>query len=227
MKKIICAALGVLLLGFSMSSCHDEEKHQMMNTSMDDNANATQDELPYGATIYQLLPRNDSNIKYGIEFDKRYFGGDGEEADLREIYLIHDYIAALNENDHEKIQSLYYPGYLDYMCNMGGYLYVDQYLGSMNAALTEALGEGFEIDYIDVSNCLSEEDETAVSYFIQAESVLYTIDATIEEKITSKKAVEIGGYTSYTTPEGRYVFINYTEPITLLIYEIDGKIYLL
>ncbi|MBR6579701.1 MAG: hypothetical protein IKK66_01910 [Ruminococcus sp.] len=227
MKKIICAALGVILLGASMTSCNDEEKHQMMNTSMDKNANATQDEMPYGATIYQLLPRNDSNIKYGIEFDKRYFGGDGEEADLREIYLIHDYIAALNENNHEKIKSLYYPGYLEYMCAMGGYLNAEQYLNSMNGALTEALGEDFEIDYINVSDCLTEEDEKGVSYFIQAESVLYTIDDSLEEKITSKKAVEIGGYTSYSTPEGKYVFVNHAEPLTLLVYEIDGKIYLL
>ncbi len=225
MKKIICAALGAILLGASMSSCHDEEKHQMINTAMDKDANLTQDEMPYGATIYQLLPENDENIKYTMEFDKRYFGG--EDNDLREVYILHDYIQALNENDHEKIKSLYYPGYLEYMCNIGGYLSVEQYLESMNGSLTKELGEGFEIDYINISDCLTEKDEKGVSYFIQAESVLYTIDGSLEEKITSKKAVEIGGYTSYSTPEGNYVFVNHAEPLTLLVYEIDGKIYLL
>lgn len=225
MKKIICAALGVLLLGFSMSSCHDEDEHQMLNTDMDKDAYLTQDEMPYGSTIYQLLPENNENIKYTVEFDKRYFGG--EENDLREVYILHDYIKALNENDHEKIKSLYYPGYLEYMCNIGGYLSVDQYLESVNAALTKALGEGFEIDYINISNCLTEKDEDATSYFIQAESVLYTVDSSLEGKITSKKVTEIGGYTCYSTSENSYIFVNHTDALTLLVYEIDGKIYLL
>lgn len=226
MKKIVCAALGVILLGSALTACHDEEeKHQMINT--EDLEDVSQDEMPYGSTIYQLRPENDSNIKYTVEFDKRYFGGDGEEEDLREIYILHDYIKALNENDHEKIKSLYYPGYLEYMCNIGGYLSVEQYLNSVNAALTEALGEGFEIDYINISNCLTEKDEDAASYFIQAESVLYTIDGSLEDKITSKKVTEIGGYTCYSTPENSYIFVNHTDALTLLVYEIDGKIYLL
>ncbi len=226
MKKIVCGLLGTILLCSVMTGCQHKEEHQMVGTGdVKGDSDISQDEMPYGSTIYQLLPENDENIKYTVEFDKRYFGG--EENDLREVYILHDYIKALNENDHEKIKSLYYPGYLEYMCNIGGYLSVDQYLESVNAALTKALGEGFEIDYINISNCLTEKDEDATSYFIQAESVLYTVDSSLEGKITSKKVTEIGGYTCYSTPENSYVFVNHTDALTLLVYEIDGKIYLL
>lgn len=229
MKKVICAVLSAVMVGATLTACGDKEEehsHGMIDGSAD-NVSMNSDEMPYGAMIHQLLPANDSNIKYTVEFDKRYFGGEGEEENLREIYAIHDYIVAINEDDHEKFKELYYPKYLDYLCGLSGYATVDAYLTDMNTQIKELLGDDFEIDFINVSNCYTESDSEGASVFADVDKYLNEVDSSALGKITSKKYVEIGGYTCYSSGDNDYVLVNHANPFYLCVYEIDGKMYIL
>ena len=232
MRKFLCAALAAIMLGASAAGCEEKNEssvsgQQMVgNGSMADDLAISEDEMPYGSTVFELMPANDENVKYIIDFDKRYFGGDMENPDLREIYALHDYIAAVNVNDHDKIKSLYYPGYLEYVCEQNGYANVDEYLDSLYSSFCTMLGSDFEIDFIDVSNCLTENDPEAASYFTEADEAVNAVDSAALTKITSKKVAEIGGYTCYSTAEGSVQLINHTNPLMFRVYEIDGQIYL-
>lgn len=228
MKKIICAISAVVLCGAMLTACEDkhDHKHSLIDGSAD-NVKMSEKDMPYGATIYELLPENDSNVRYTVEFDKRYFGSDGEEKDLREIYALHDYIVSINEDDHEKFKSLYYPGFLEYLCDKNGYADVDEYLVSMNAQIKGQLGDDFEIDYINISNCFTESDEEGRSTFTEVDKILNDVDSEAVGKITSKKYVEIGGYTCYSSGDNDYILIKHADAFRLCVYEIDGKIYLL
>jgi hypothetical protein len=226
MKKILCLVLSAIMI-CGMTSC-DDHKHShpnMVGNVDDEKGDVNQEDMPYGSTIYELRPENDSRVKYIMEFDKRYFGWDGENNDLSEIYLIHDYIVAVNENDHETIKNLYYPGYLEQLCKNGGYSSADEYLDDMNNTLKQTLGEDFEIDYVNISNCLTEGEE-AEKFFQYADAELALLDSSVLGKITSKKVIEIGGYTCFSAGDNDYLLKNYTTPINLRIYQIDGKYYL-
>lgn len=226
MKKLLCFALSAIML-CGMTSCddHNHSHANMVGNVDDEKGDVKQDDMPYGATIYELRPEYDSRVKYIMEFDKRYFGGEGETEDLGEIYLVHDYIVAVNENDHEAIKNLYYPGYLEHLCVNGGYSNADEYLDGMNQTLKQTLGEDFEIDYINISDCLTEGEE-AEKFFQFADAEIAVFDSSILDKITSKKVVEIGGYTCYSAGDNNYVLENHTTPLNLRIYQVEGKYYL-
>ncbi len=227
MKKIFIAAMAaVMMCAATGCESHDDHSHTNMVGNIGNGGDVAQEDMPYGSTVYELHPENDEKVKYIVEFDKRYFGGDGETADLREIYLVHDYIVGINENDHEKIKNLYYPGFLEHLCTAGGYASADEYLDGVNSTLKNTLGEDFEIDYINISNCLSEGDEEADNYFNFAASEIAAFDSSIFEKITSKKVVEIGGFTCYTAGGSPYVLEKHTEPFNLRIYQVDGEYYI-
>ena len=224
MKRLLCTALSAIMI-CGMTGCGDKHSHTNMVGYIDDEmGDVKQEEMPYGATIYELRPSNDERVKYTVEFDKRYFGGDGETEDLGEIYLVHDYIVAVNENDHDAIKNLYYPGYLELLCVNGGYSSADEYLDGMSNTLKQTLGEDFEINYINISDCLTEGEE-AEKFFQFADAEIALFDSSLLNKITSKKVVEIGGFTSYKAGGNSYVLENHTTPINLRIYQIDGKYY--
>ena len=96
----------------------------------------------------------------------------------------------------------------------------------MNNTLKQTLGEDFEIDYVNISNCLTEGEE-AEKFFQYADAELALLDSSALGKITSKKVIEIGGYTCFSAGDNDYLLKNYTTPINLRIYQIDGKYYLL
>lgn len=227
MKKIIMAAIAAVMMCTTVGcEKHDDHSHaNMVGNVGAENGYIAQEDMPYGSTIYELRPEYDNRVKYTVEFDKRYFGGDGETADLREIYLIHDYIIAVNENDHEAIKNLYYPGFLEHLCKAGGYANADEYLDGMNYTLKQTLGEDFVIDYINVSNCLTDGEE-ADNYFNFAAAEIAAFDSSLFEKITSQKVVELGGYTCYSTGGNSYILEKHTTPFYLRVYQVDGEYYL-
>ena len=78
MKKILCLVLSAIMI-CGMTSC-DDHKHShanMVGNVDDEKGDVNQEDMPYGSTIYELRPENDSRVKYIMEFDKRYFGWDG------------------------------------------------------------------------------------------------------------------------------------------------------
>lgn len=239
MKKFICAALAAIMMTSAMVSCEQKEDTSLESSSaaesegsklvednLGKNDNITQENMPYGASITELKPSKNDRIIYNIDFDKRYFGGDEENPDYSEIYIIHDFIVALNKNDHDKMRSLYWEGYLEYESAQKGYEDVDAYLDDMYNTYVQLLGEGFEIDYINVSSCYNETDEEGERYFNMADKLISEVDNTLLTKIESKKVVEVGGYTSYETEKGMYQLVNHSYPIILRVYIIEGKAYL-
>ena len=84
------------------------------------------------------------------------------------------------------------------------------------------------IDYIDVSDCLTESDERSEGYFDTRDEALVKIAGEdILSKVTSRKAIEIGGYTTYSTEDGNFQLTNHADALKLCVYVIDGQVYIM
>lgn len=229
MKKILCSIMAVLMTAV-MVSCDKEDNTSSTSgnqlvSGANNGVNVKEEDMPYGSTVFELSESNDDHVKYITCFDKRYFGGDDENnPDYSEVYAVHDYISALNANDQDTIRSLYYAGYLETACKDNGYSNVNSYIDTLYNTTTAYLGDDFEINYIDISDCLSAENAGAAAYIETVDSYLEEIGAL--DKVTSKKVVEIGGYTCYTSEGNTYQLTNHMETIILGIYVIDGKAYI-
>ncbi|MDE6789569.1 MAG: hypothetical protein K2J47_09655 [Ruminococcus sp.] len=231
MKKFLCGIMAVFI-AVSMASCADEKDESSLTSGKQlvgdagDDVNLKEEDMPYGSTVYELSESNDDHVKYITCFDRRYFGSSDENnPDYSEIYAIHDYIVALNENDHDAMKSLYYDGYIEAFCQNNNISDIDEYIDNVYNAAVSYLGEGFEINYIDISNCLDGDSNGGKSYTEIADGYLEKID--VLDKVTSKKVVEIGGYTCYSIEgSGAYQLTNHMEAIVLAVYEIDGQIYI-
>lgn len=229
MKKLLCGIMAIFM-AVSMVSCGDGEESsqsgKVLVSDIGDNVNIKEEDMPYGATTYELSESNDDHVKYITCFDKRYFGGDDEDnPDYSEVYAVHDYIAALNTNDHDAFKALHYDGYLDSACKSSGYGSADEYIDSLYNSLNTYLGEGFEINYIDISACLSESDSASGAYIGTVDQYLENIG--VLDKVTSKKVIEVGGYTCYKLSEGgAYQLTNHMESIIIGVYTIDGQVYI-
>ncbi len=228
MRKFLCAVMA-LCITISLVSCAETDDISQSGTQIvsdaEKNVNVKEDDMPYGSTIVELSTNNDDHVKFVTSFDRRFFGnGDEENPDYSEIYAVHDYIAALNTNDHEAIKSLYYDGYLDLIC-AEGFDSPDEYIDALNNTLVTFLGEGFEINYIDISACYNPGDEIADDYISTVDGYLENIGAL--DKVTSRKVIEVGGYTCYSVNgENSYQLTNSMDTIILGIYTIDGKVYI-
>lgn len=229
MKKILCGIMAVLMV-CAATGCSDKESAsstsgKQLVSDAGDNVNVAEEDMPYGSTVFELSENNDDHVKIITGFDKRYFGGDDEDnPDYSEIYKIHDYVSALNSNDHDLFKQIYYPEYLEYACTNHGYDNVDTYIDELYNTIVKYLGEGFEINYIDVSNCLDDTNTGAKDYMQTVDGYLDGIGAL--DKVTSRKVIEIGGYTAYKTESGIYQLTNHMESIILGVYEIDGQAYI-
>lgn len=227
MKKFICLGAAITL---ACTAVGCGEKKSPGNLDVPDGFHASQDELPYGSVTAEIKPGNDGNVKVMVCFDRRYFGGEGEDADLGEVYKLTDCIAGLNANDHELLKGCYYPGYLEKSAEGTGYADVDAYLDAYHEDLVKKLGNDFEIDYIDISQCYLTGDSEGDSYFEIADSILTEIAGEgILDKVTSRKLAEIGGYTTFKADGSTKMLTNYTEnqgAMQICVYKIDGEYYL-
>lgn len=227
MKKLLCTALALILTCTASVSCgKDKNSGNNLVASPDGGNDVNETDMPYGSTVFQLTPESDDHIKYVTEFDKRYFGGDSETPDLGEIYLINDYIFSLNNNDHELTKNLFYPGYLEHIVQENSGQTIDEYLDQFHSSLQSVLGEDFEINFIDISNCYLEDDEAAESMIKDADKVLFDFDPSLASEVTSRKIVEVGGYTSYSSNGSSCILVDHFESITLHVYQIGGKYYI-
>lgn len=228
MKKFLCAVMA-LCMAFPLVSCGDADNTQQSGTQMVSDAgkdvNLNEEDMPYGATVIELSKNNDNYVKYVTCFDRRFFGNNNEEnPDYSEIYAVHDYIAALNTNDHNALKSLYFDGYLDLIC-AESFDSSDEYIDTLNNTLVTFLGEGFEINYIDISACYNPGDTIADDYISTVDSYLENIG--VLDKVTSRKVVEVGGYTCYSVNGANsYQLTNSMETIIIGLYTIDGKVYI-
>lgn len=213
-----------------MVGCEDSstDGNNMVDAGLSGNGSTiTEEDFPYGSTIIERTKESDENIEIKIGFDRRYFIEDTDNPDYSVIYKIHDFVKSLNTKDSDLLKSLYYPDYLEYYAEENSDLsadeYIDQYLGNVE----EVLGEGFEINYIDVSNCILESDEAEGYFDMCDEALVKAAGDDILSKVTSRRVVEIGGYTTYKQDGGSYQLTNHTDAINLYVYVIDGQAYIL
>lgn len=240
MKKLLCMAVSAVMMCTFMTGCGDKEDSseqsdvssgENMLGSFEDmagaNVNVDPENMPYGANVTELSHDYDEKITYKICYDSRFFErANSDNQDFTEMYRLHDFILALDNNDHELMESLYYPGYIDYICKESNLSGVDEYCDGLYSYVQSSLGQGFEINYIHVSNCFTPEDDVAASFFETTDDELRDFDKKIADKVTSKKLVEIGGDTCFRTADGVYLLTDYMTPFVLRIYEIDGETYL-
>lgn len=230
MKKILCAAASAVMMFSFMTGCGDKDEHEHENGgnmvgSPDGYVDIGLEDMPYGSYVTELSPNSDENTEYKICYDSRYFEKTND-GDMAEIYRLHDFILAINTNDHELMESLFYPGYLRYISEKDGISDIDEYLDDLYIYVESCLGSGFDMNYINVSNCYKESDSEAASYLEATDTEIYAFDSSIYDKITSKKVAEIGGDTCYSSDDGSGLIINRMDPFILRIYEIDGETYL-
>ena len=220
MKRALCLAAAAILACAAITGCGEGKESSNSYT-------LNQENMEYGATITELRPSANENVKIMISFDNRFFGGSGEEKDYSDIYSICDCIAGFNTNDHQLIKDHSYPGYLDNVAEQTGAAGADEYLDSYVEKLTDTLGEGFEIDYIDISKCSGESDDESEYYFGTVDRTLIEIaGADVLDKVTSRKMITIGGDTSYTLPTGTYKLTNHASEMVFCLYQIDGEYYI-
>ncbi len=232
MKKIVCTALAVVMTAASTVGCGGKNsggsgKNMVGDFDTDGKGTIAQEDMPYGSHMSERSHEFDEKITYKICYDSRYFANDdADDQNFTEIYKLHDFIAALNTKDAELLKSLYYPGFLEYVCEHNGYSDTDDYFNSLYNSVETSLGKNFTINYICVSDCLDETDETAAAYFQKVSGQLAAIDSGAADKIASRKLVEIGGDTCYETDEGDFLLTKHMNPFVIAVYEIDGEVYL-
>lgn len=237
MKKLFKTAAALLLAGCCLAGCGDNQpsvketsesdEPKNMFGSFDDsyNVDISEEDMPYGSNVGELTNEYDEHITIKICYDVRYFDTkDGK--DFSELHNLHDYIVALNTQDAELMESLYYPGYLKYICEKNGLSGIDEYMANLHEKIAQYLGEDAEFNYIYVSNCMSEGEEQADAYFNNTADVISGFDASLAGRISSRKLDEIGGYTCFKTSSGVFAMEDYMSPFVLAQYEIDGKYYL-
>ncbi|MDE6784166.1 MAG: hypothetical protein K2J26_02140, partial [Ruminococcus sp.] len=213
-NKRFISALAACAMILTAASCGGKE--EISGTRIDEgqdipeNYSVAEEDMPYGSKVTELRPETDSNLHNMICFDNRYF------SDYNEIYKIDEYINGINENNPEYVKNAFYPEYLEYAASKSGIDSADDYISNYYLTLKEMLGEGFSINYIDISKCFEPGAEIAQSYFDDADAAITEIDgAEVLEKVTSKKVVEIGGYTTYELSDGVYQFTNHAEPLII------------
>lgn len=237
MKKFFsatAAALSAIIMATAMVGCGDgggnsSDGKNMVGAGIEGGSGDVDEaDFPYGSTIVELSNAEDEKIKIRIAFDKRFFVGDEENPDYSEIYKIHDYVRSINDKDGEMLKSLYYPGYLAEVTKNKGYDGEDDYVDYFFSGIEEALGEGFEIDYIDISDCILGSNEEASNYFNTCDSALAKVSgADILDKVTSRKVVEIGGYSTYKQDGNSYQLTDHVNIPYLCLYTIDGQVYII
>ncbi len=233
--SVTAAALSAMMMAAAMVGCGDDggssssDGNNMVGAGFaDGGSDVAEKDLPYGATILERSREEDENLDIKIAFDKRFFIEDEDNPDYSEIYKIHDYVKSINDKDGDLLKSLYYPGYLADVTKSKGYENEDDYVDSFFGSIEEALGEGFEIDYIDVSDCILGSDDASASYINTCNKALADISGVdILDKVTSRKIVEIGGYSTYKQGENSYQLTNHVNIPYLCLYTIDGQVYIM
>lgn len=242
MKSIIkkAAALflaGAMLTGFS--ACADKESASEHNGEHGDEGNLAgdapsgdfnQDELPYGATMTQLLTSINDDISVSVEYDSRFLS---EE----EGKLVSNYLYAMTTGDAELMEQVFYPPLLDYSSKTAGYSSSKEYIEAANKNLIDSITthvqeevKQFDIDYIMITDCYVsgdpaiEEDlsgmDKMIAEGIGQEHIDKTDKATRKEIYVDFTYTVNGGADSYDYNYG----VGHT--IHLFIYNIDGKYYI-
>ncbi len=220
-------ASAMFISAVSCSSKEDEHHDHQLVSSPDEGVNVNEEDLEYGATMVSLRPDTDENVKVEIEFDRRYFNMENEN-DYPEIYLISNYIEAVNNKNGDIMQDIFYLPYLNYNCGKNGFSSIQEYTDSVYEGLKSSIGSDFVLDYVIVDTCLNENEDDSITNFSAIDNQLDMISGEkLSSKVTSRKAVYLD--IMYTDESGSEKQLNNAigYDISLYIYQIDGNYYLI
>ena len=213
--KRILAVISAAALCLSLASCESkEEGNNLVGTTNADNLK--EDEMPYGATLTELKPASDQNLKIITEYDHRYL-------EKEEVYLVADYLYALSVKDADLISKTFHKDSIDYIINYSTAESLEDYMNVTYDSLCSMLGEDFEFTYIDITEFSNTESDPDI---FEAADLRLTSENL--GKVTSKKCVTLGGVTMYALADGSDKLLDnaLTTPISVCIYQIDGKYYI-
>lgn len=222
MKSLLKKSLAFLTGSMFLLCAYGCDEKKEYSDEADKIGSMAQEDLPYGATITQLKPSYDENVKIAMEYDNRFLT-------VEEAMKLSDYVAALNNSDGELLSNTFYKPLLDKICDNSQYDTVDEYIAATHDNIRDSyIGYDFSFDYILVSNCLTEKDDDSETGFSSIDSTLASLDESIVDKITDRKMVTFDIEYRITNEEGgSYMLSSATNTdSTLYIYTIDGEIYI-
>lgn len=233
MKSLFLRAAAVAaclaVMGTASVSCGKKDGSSTTNLAGDgpaDDVEMDEEDMPYGATMTVLKPDYDENVRVSIEFDNRYFKEYDGKYD--EIYRLSNYFYALSNADADVMNEAMYPDYFKYSYEQADMADGTEYLEGYYSNLTEKIGEeDFDINYLIVEDCFTDEDEAAASDFAKMDDIVEKIDGgETLSKVTARKGVYVTAY--YASESGSYSLNEKLgQAITMYIYEIDGVPYII
>lgn len=224
LKKLTAVMLGAVMLA-SVAGCGEKEDKSGNNKTnlaagdtIGDDQTLKENNMPYGATVSKILPRENNNCRVAGEYDTRFLS---EE----EIILLGDYAYALSTGDAEVFESVVHPDYVKNIIQEGGYADTADYLNKMYESIRDTyIGEEFEFDYVLTTNCLVNEDNDFSSADIVIAEALG--DGFIDT-VTTRKLVTLDLLYTLKESGGSYSLYNrQLAYMNLYIYEADGKLYI-
>lgn len=226
---IIAAAA---LMMTSAAACSDQKNESSSGNNMvgnvpSDSLVMDEENMPYGATMVSLKKKNNDKVKIDIDFDPRYFVQEGE-SDYPEIYLLTEYIEAMQNKDGATIDKLFYKPYHDYSMSNTNYEDTQDYIEKFMDMLMTRARSNIEFTYSVVDTCLNENESENLTDFEFVDSKLDELTGEkITDKIKSRKLVYMD--ISYKDDSGNYYQINDSlgHDLSVYIYNIDGTYYLL
>ncbi len=219
MKKTV-SLMTALILCTALASCgKGAEIVSPINNPSDVEIDSSH--FPYGTTLTELKSTSNDKIKITTQYDNRYFTED-------EIVKVSEYFHAIQTADLSELEECFYMPFYGYLAFYQGFSENQQLLDATKNDFTEIFGEGFSVDYLDIASCETNENHDNDSTFkVIDDNLNGSSDENIVAKVTSRKKIEIGGYSSISLPDGTSTqLVSKTSPIELYIYEIDGQIYI-
>lgn len=243
MKNVISRISAILITGAMLAgftACSDKDSASEHKGAHGDEGNqagempsgdVAEEDLPYGATITQLLPSNNEGLNISVEYDNRFMS---EE----EARAVSDYLYALNTNDAELMAKTFYPPFLEYSYKNAGYSSAQEYLTAFTDNLKSTISEHvqkevqtFTIDYIMIDDCLTSGDDKAGTDLDDMDRIIAeSIGQEHVDKIdkASRKEVFVDFTYKVNNDSDSYDY-NYGTGHTLnfFIYTIDGTCYII
>lgn len=218
-SKRILALVMAGCLAAGAAGCKDKNEKPDIADSI---GSLAEEDMPYGATVTQIMSGDDSKVDISIDYDYRFIS---EE----EAVLLSNYMYALNTKDAELMESIVYPAYLSYSVESAGSTDTASYLEVMyNNLANNIIGGVFTFDYILTSDCLDETADDSETGFSNMDSLLETITGEeLSGRITSRKLVTLDVTYSVEGDNGSYALSYRTGNQSMLyIYTIDGQSYI-
>lgn len=224
----VVAAAAMMTVSVACSSGKNEESSSsnLVGNGPSDGLEVKEEDMPYGATMTSLKAANNDKVKMDIDFDPRYFVQEG--TDYPEIYLLTEYLEAMQKRDSAAMEKIFYKPFLEYSVKTSNFESVQDYLDKYIDNLETRARSQIEFTYAVVDTCLNENEKNELTDFEFVDSKLDELAGEkLSDKVKSRKLVYMD--VSFKDSQDNYYMLNDTldYDISVYIYNIDGTYYLL